>query len=168
MRGHKLLNILIFAGLLAGVVVGFLLLKWFDSQGLTGAEIGQKIAWLATAGDLILIRPLKMLIIPLVFASVVVGITSIGDPSRLGLVGTTTILYYFATMFVAVVLGAFLVTSIRPGDGVSQKVDFDQVRLAFQDLSLLRMVEPLPIASRGLVRWTEHLDDGDDLVIPLH
>ncbi len=146
MRGHKLLNILIFVGLIAGVIVGFLLLKWFDSQDLTGAEIGQKIKWLATAGDLILIRPLKMLIIPLVFASVVVGITSIGDPSRLGLVGTTTIVYYFATMFVAVVLGAFLVTSIRPGDGVSQKIDFDQVRETFEnsDTSPKKKIEGAP------------------------
>lgn len=146
MRGHKLLNVLIFIGLLAGVIVGFLLLKRYESLSLDSSEIAARINWLSTTGDLILIRPLKMLIIPLVFASVVVGITSIGDPSRLGLVGTTTIVYYFATMFVAVVLGATLVSTLRPGDGVSSKIDLAQVQEAFEtsDTSPRKKIESAP------------------------
>ena len=132
MRGHKWLNIFIFIGLIAGVIVGYLLLRHYEGLNLDAAQIAERINWLSSLGDLILIRPLKMLIIPLVFASVVVGITSIGDPSRLGLVGTTTIVYYFATMFVAVVLGAALVSTLRPGDGVSNKIDLKQVQEAYE------------------------------------
>lgn len=72
--------------------------------------------WTKTIGDLSLIRPLKMLIIPLVFVSVVCGVCSIGDPSRLGVVGGSTLVYYLSTMLLAVVLGATLVTFIEPGD----------------------------------------------------
>ena len=55
---------------------------------------------------------------PLIFLSVVVGVTSIGDASRLGVIGGSTILYYLVTMLLAVILGAALVTTIRPGDGI--------------------------------------------------
>ena len=67
-------------------------------------------------GDLILIRPLFLLIIPLVFVSVVVGMTSIGDPSKLGVVGGSTLAYYLVTMLIACIIGAVLVTTFRPGD----------------------------------------------------
>ncbi|MGY8753002.1 MAG: dicarboxylate/amino acid:cation symporter, partial [Phycisphaerales bacterium] len=71
--------------------------------------------WLKAAGDLVLIRPLKLLIIPLIFFSVISGITRIGDPSKLGIVGGATLIYYLATMFMAVTLGTLLVTWISPG-----------------------------------------------------
>lgn len=71
--------------------------------------------WTKTMGDLVLIRPLMLMIIPLVFVSVVCGVCSIGDPSKLGLVGGSTVTYYLGTMLLAVVLGATLVSVIKPG-----------------------------------------------------
>ena len=68
------------------------------------------------AGVLLLIRPLMLLIIPLIFVSVVVGMTSIGDPSKLGVVGSSTVLYYLVTMLIAVTIGVVAVTTFRPGD----------------------------------------------------
>ena len=68
-----------------------------------------------TVGDIVLIRPLMLMIIPLVLVSVVCGVCSIGDPSRLGIIGGSTVTYYLATMLMAVVLGATLVTVIEPG-----------------------------------------------------
>ncbi len=114
---HKLLNILIFVGLIAGAAVGyFLYLRYHSAElNLTQSEIADKLGWLKATGDIVLIRPLKMLIIPLVFTSVVVGITSIGDPSRLGLLGGSTLVYYFSTMIIAVIIGAVLVTTFQPG-----------------------------------------------------
>ncbi len=71
--------------------------------------------WTKTVGDIVLIRPLMLMIIPLVLVSVVCGVCSIGDPSRLGIIGGSTVTYYLATMLMAVVLGATLVTVIEPG-----------------------------------------------------
>lgn len=146
MRGHKLLNTLIFIGLLAGVIVGWLLYRHYGSLNLDSKELAARVQWLFDAGDLILIRPLKMLIIPLVFTSVVVGITSIGDPSRLGLIGSSTLVYYFATMLLAAVLGVTLVTAFQPGEGVSQKVNLQEVeqRYAESDDSPRKVIEDSP------------------------
>jgi len=104
-----LLTFLILLGLVAGALVG----EYVLYEGVAGALADH---WTRTAGEIILIRPLKLLIIPVVLISVVVGVTSIGNPSRLGVVGGSTILYYLVTMLIAVTIGASLVTWIRPGD----------------------------------------------------
>jgi len=80
----------------------------------TGANVDQ-LQWLKEVGNIVLIRPLKVLIIPLILFSVISGITRIGDPAKLGIVGIATLVYYLATMFTAVTLGACLVTWIAPG-----------------------------------------------------
>ena len=107
-RSTNLLTILILVGLVAGALVGEFV--FFGS----GVEI-DKHHWAFVTGDIVLIRPLKLLIVPLVFFSVISGITRIGDPAKLGLVGGATLVYYLATMFMAVTLGTFLVTWISPG-----------------------------------------------------
>jgi Na+/H+-dicarboxylate symporter len=107
-RSTNVLTILILIGLVSGALVG--------EFGLhsVGAVVDDD-HWLKAAGDLVLIRPLKLLVIPLIFFSVISGISRIGDPSKLGKVGGATLVYYIATMFMAVSLGAFLVTWISPG-----------------------------------------------------
>lgn len=114
MKRGNLLTALILFGLLAGVGVGELL-HHMDVEDTT-------LALFKTAGDLILIRPLMLLIIPLILVSVIVGVTSLGDPSKLGLIGGSTILYYMVTMLLAVVLGATLVTVVEPGVGLPPEV----------------------------------------------
>jgi Na+/H+-dicarboxylate symporter len=115
-KKDTLLTILILLGLLAGVLVGEFGLY---SAGAAPEALAQAAAPYQTMGDLLFIRPLKMLIIPIVFVSVVVGVTSIGDPERLGLVGGATIVFYFTTMLLAVFLGLTLVTLIGPGVGAN-------------------------------------------------
>jgi Na+/H+-dicarboxylate symporter len=105
----NLLTILILVGLIAGVLVGQFVL--FDPDVALGSD-----HWTRVAGDIILIRPLMMLIVPLVFVSVITGVTSIGSPQQLGVVGGSTLLYYFATMALAVSLGTALVSLVQPGD----------------------------------------------------
>lgn len=104
----NLLTVLILLGLVAGALVGE-----FGIYRMGVTVDGDH--WLKAVGDIVLIRPLKLLIIPLILFSVISGITRIGDPSKLGKVGSATLIYYLATMFMAVTLGAFLVTWIAPG-----------------------------------------------------
>jgi Na+/H+-dicarboxylate symporter len=107
-RGTNLLTVLILLGLVAGALFGEFM--------LFNPELGtQRLDWLKEVGNIVLIRPLKLLIVPLILFSVISGITRIGDPAKLGLVGISTLVYYLATMFMAVSLGAFLVTWIEPG-----------------------------------------------------
>ena len=94
---HGWLNWTIIAALVLGTLFGELVLY-------AGAEAIGPDHWTRVAGEYVLIRPLKMLIIPLILFSVVSGVCSIGDPSRLGLVGGATVFYYLATMAIAVTI----------------------------------------------------------------
>jgi Na+/H+-dicarboxylate symporter len=109
MNKTALITLLMLLGLVLGAVFGQYILH--DPLNRIGED-----HWTRTLGTLILIRPLMMLIIPLVFLSVVLGVTSIGDPSRLGLIGGATLSYYLTCMVFSATLGAVLVTSFRPGE----------------------------------------------------
>ncbi len=114
MTKHTLLTLLIIIGLVLGAIVGQIL---YDPDLTTAASIAKwSDHWSKVLGDLVLIRPLKLMIVPIVFVSVIVGVTSIGDPSKLGVVGGSTVLYYVVTMLIAVTIGATLVSTVRPGD----------------------------------------------------
>jgi Na+/H+-dicarboxylate symporter len=106
MKPTTLLTILIVTGMVLGGLVGEFILH---GEPIDGHH------WTKVAGDLLLVRPLKLLVIPLVLFSVVAGITRIGDPSKLGRLGGATLVYYFATMLIAVAIGATLTEAIDPG-----------------------------------------------------
>ena len=109
-----LLTVLIVAGMVLGALVGqFVLLN--STTPVDGDH------WTKVAGDLILIRPLTMLVIPLVLFSVVAGVSRIGDPSQLGRLGLATLGYYFGTMLLAVILGTALVSIVEPGTNISME-----------------------------------------------
>jgi len=115
MKKENLLTILILLALVAGVLVGQFVLFQPDA---TAAKAGESVALLKAIGDYTFLRPLQMLIVPLVFVAVISGVTSIGNPKQLGLVGGSTVAYYVGTTLLAVVLGLILVNVINPGHGV--------------------------------------------------
>lgn len=94
--------------ILIGVVVGLLL----------GAVIGEKAAYLRPIGDIFL-SLVNMLVVPLVFASMTVGITSIHDPKKLSRVGLKALLIYFVTTAIAIGIGLVLAYLIKPGVGAN-------------------------------------------------
>jgi len=106
MKPTTILTVLIVTGMVLGAAVG----EFVFQPGTIGGD-----HWTKVCGDLVLIRPLKLLVIPLVLFSVVAGITRIGDPRALGRLGGATLLYYFATMLIAVTIGTTLVQIIDPG-----------------------------------------------------
>ncbi|MCA9293862.1 MAG: dicarboxylate/amino acid:cation symporter [Phycisphaerales bacterium] len=114
MNKDTILTILILLSLLLGVLWGQFGL--FDAS-VSDEVIAQTVQPYQEIGDLVFIRPLRMMIIPLVFVSVVVGVCAIGDPERLGLLGGATLAYYFTTMAAAVILGQVLVNITKPGVG---------------------------------------------------
>jgi Na+/H+-dicarboxylate symporter len=60
---------------------------------------------------------LRMLIVPLIVASVLVGVTSAGNVARLGRLAVGTFVYFFGTMLIAVALGMVVVSAVQPGIG---------------------------------------------------
>lgn len=71
---------------------------------------------LAVIGDLF-IAALKMLVVPVIATSLIVGVTSIGDVSRVGKMGSRATAYYLSTTGLAAILGLTLVNLIQPGVG---------------------------------------------------
>ena len=132
MKKENLLTLLILAGLVGGVIFGQLVL--FDASA-TAEKAAQAAAPWNDIGIFAFLRPLQMLIVPLVFVSVVSGVTSIGNPKQLGLVGGSTLAYYVGTTLLAVLLGLLIVNIIRPGEGVSA----EQLRL--QDVQITETYE---------------------------
>lgn len=62
---------------------------------------------------------LKMLIVPLVFSSLVMGASSIGDPRVLGRIGVKTVIFYLCTTVVAIAVGMLLGNIVQPGVGMA-------------------------------------------------
>ncbi len=121
-RGAFLLTLLIVLGLIAGAVVGQLYFNFYDGQVPVGI-----VRAFEFVGQTFFMNLLKMVLVPLVASSVVVGVSSIGDPQKLGWVGAMTVVYYLSTMLIAVLIGVLLVTTIRPGDGINEAFRDQQV-----------------------------------------
>jgi len=111
----------ILIGMVAGVVVGLLVNPDVHVPGLAFLAPPVRAVLGPVVGPVgaIFIRLLKMIIVPLITASIVVGVARVGDIRRLGGIGGRTFLYYILTTFASVAVGLFLVNLIRPGVGGS-------------------------------------------------
>ena len=86
------------------------------ATGLLGGETAAaQIGWLGT----LFIRLLRMIIVPLIFASIVSGVVSAGGGRALGRLFSKTFGYYVLTSLLAIVTGLAAVNLIRPGVGAS-------------------------------------------------
>lgn len=81
---------------------------------IAGVLVGPRIAVIKPIGDAF-IRLITMIVVPLVFASILVGVTSLGDLAKLGRIGAKTILYYLLTTSIAITIGLGLANIVRPG-----------------------------------------------------
>ena len=88
----------------------------FAIGAVVGLIIGPSIAVVKPLGDLF-IRLIKMLIVPLVFCSLVVGASSIGDLKKLGRVGGKTIVYFLVTTAIAITLAIIFAVIFNPAGG---------------------------------------------------
>lgn len=84
---------------------------------LFGYFIPQGVPFVSWLGDIFL-RALKMVIIPLVFSSIISGVTSMGDGKNLGRLGLKTMSYYLITSTLAILTGLAVVNVVKPGVGV--------------------------------------------------
>jgi Na+/H+-dicarboxylate symporter len=86
------------------------------SGGAFGAMAPESAQHVEIFGEL-WIRMLQMLVVPLIVASIIQGVGSLGDIRSLGQLGGVTLVYYFTTSGMAIVLGMILVNIIQPGVG---------------------------------------------------
>ena len=112
----------IFFGLIAGVIVGILL----HAQNAGTPEATPLFHYIYGALNFIgqaFIRLIQMVIIPLIFSAIIIGISSIGDNKQLGSFGRRMVLYYTIISVAAVIIGAILALGVKPGLGVQSFIN---------------------------------------------
>ena len=95
---------------------------------ILGLIFGDSINVLQPLGDLFL-RLIKFIIAPLVLATLVIGVASIGDPKSLGRVGSKTIGYYLITTAIAILIGLGIAFLISPGKGLTIETPASDVEI---------------------------------------
>tara|TARA_B100001758_G_C18416714_1_gene620645 strand:+ start:5347 stop:6633 length:1287 start_codon:yes stop_codon:yes gene_type:complete len=102
----------IIIGMVLGVVFGFLASKmgWISFTNY----------WIKPWGT-IFVNLLKLIAVPLVLASLIKGVASLSDISKLSRIGGKTIVIYLISTVIAVTIGLFLVNIVNPGSGFDKE-----------------------------------------------
>ena len=125
-KGMKL-HTKILLGLLIGAVVGI------TANQVLGGDHGVVVfvnKYLATPVGQIFLRLLFMIVIPLVFASISLGVAGLGDLRRVGRVGAKAIGYFLVSTALAATLGLIAVSIVRPGEQLD-RATAEQLRTEF-------------------------------------
>ncbi|WP_288496227.1 glutamate/aspartate:proton symporter GltP [uncultured Pantoea sp.] len=123
MKGFKIsLAWQILIALVLGIIVGAVLHNQPEDREWLVNNI------LSPAGG-IFIHLIKMIVVPIVISSLIVGIAGVGDAKKLGRIGLKTILYFEVITTVAIVVGITLANVFKPGTGI------DMSTLATVDIS---------------------------------
>lgn len=98
---------IILIGMIAGAIIGALGGYYLPDIFIQFEFLGQ-----------IFLNALKMVVVPLIVASMIVGVTSLGNVAKLGRTSGKTFLYYMVTTAFSVAIGLIMVNLINPGVGV--------------------------------------------------
>jgi proton glutamate symport protein len=121
----------IFIGLVAGIIIGYL----WPSSDVNGQHITGAAESIKPIADTFL-RMIKMIIAPLLFSTLVVGIAGTGDIKAMGRIGVKAIIYFEVATTIALFLGLGLVNLFQPGVGV-------HVPMSPQNVADLASTKPL-------------------------
>lgn len=110
----KKLTHFILAAMILGIIAGYLIYDFGAESGLAN----QYVSYVSLLTDIFL-RLIKMIIAPLVFTTLVVGIARMGDASTIGRVGLKTFGWFIAMSGVSLLLGLLMVNLLDPGVGVN-------------------------------------------------
>jgi Na+/H+-dicarboxylate symporter len=125
----KIIQIMLVLGAVVILILTALRRKGIPTQIFVGLILGA-VAGLIFGPDAAVIRPvgtafirlIKMVVIPLIFASLLIGVASLGNLRKLGRVGAKTFVFYIAYYVSAVALGLFLANSLKPGSNIPENV----------------------------------------------
>ncbi|MCC3380482.1 cation:dicarboxylate symporter family transporter [Paenibacillus farraposensis] len=131
------LTMQIFIGLTLGIIVGALF------YGNPGVEV-----YLKPIGD-IFIRLIKMIVVPIVISTLIIGVAGVGDMKKLGKLGGKSILYFEIVTTIAIIFGLLVANLFRPGVGV------DMSHLAKSDIH--KYVETAETTSHNFMDTIVHI-----------
>ncbi|NRS49074.1 MULTISPECIES: cation:dicarboxylate symporter family transporter [Brevibacillus] len=100
----------IVVGLILGILVGAI---FYGNPAVA--------TYLQPIGDIFL-RLIKMIVVPIVVATLIVGVAGVGDMKKLGKIGGKTILYFEIVTTIAIIIGLLAANIFQPGVGVDRTV----------------------------------------------
>lgn len=112
MNNRNRLTTFIMIALVIGIVVGYLVNTNTDTAGAT--SFSETMSLITT----MFLRLIKMIIAPLVFATLVVGIAKMGDAKEVGRIGVKALGWFMIASVISLSLGLILVNIFRPGDAL--------------------------------------------------
>ena len=105
---HRWMSIPLWMQILLSMILGI----------VVGISMGDKAVYLKPIGTLF-VNTIKMLIVPLVFCSLIVGITSMQDTARMGRIGFKSFAFYLGTTSIAISIGLAVGYVVKPGAGLT-------------------------------------------------
>lgn len=97
---------------------------------ILGVAVGALFPTFAPTAKIIsktFINMISMLIVPIIFLTIVLGISKMGDMKKVGRVGGKALLYFEAVTIIALIIGLVAANLIRPGDGLNPLVNHPKV-----------------------------------------
>jgi Na+/H+-dicarboxylate symporter len=110
MNNRNRLTMYILAALVLGIVIGYI----FNAYTPYAAQFTEYMSLISYA----FLRLIKMIIAPLVFATLVVGIAKMGDAKEVGRIGVKALLWFVIASILSLSLGLILVNLFQPGVGM--------------------------------------------------
>lgn len=111
MKSSNKLTLYIFIAMIAGAIAGYIVFIY--GKGDFPKSFSDNIKLLTT----VFLRLVQMVIAPLVFSTLVVGIAKLGDLKTVGRVGGKALLWFVSASLASLLLGMFLVNASAPGVG---------------------------------------------------
>jgi Na+/H+-dicarboxylate symporter len=113
MMGKKFTT-LILIGMILGIVVG-----WACNAAFPDPKTAAQVAGYISIITDVFLRLIKMIIAPLVFSTLVVGIAHMGDSTSVGRIGGKTMLWFVGASLASLLLGMIMVNLLQPGVGLN-------------------------------------------------
>ena len=139
MQKSNRLTLYIIISMIAGIVLGYVIHVQAGPEFIT--SFSKNIKLLTT----IFLRLVQMIIAPLVFSTLVVGIAKLGDLQSVGRVGGKALLWFVSASFASLLLGMLLVNLLQPGVGIDlSNADVNGAKDLVgktQEFSLIKFVE---------------------------
>ncbi len=136
---------------------GLAIFYYRENTGIEAGLFGIDFVAMFNFVGTIFLNALRMIIVPLITSSIIIGVAGIGSGGNLGSLGGKTLLFYASTTLAAILLGLFVINAIGPGyiDGepakdalnLSASIEEVQARVGDKDASdvaeiFIRMVPP--------------------------
>ena len=122
MKVGNRLTVYIVIGLIAGIIIGSIFSPMADQAWVQWID-----QFVFNVVGQIFLNLIFMVVVPVVFISIVLGVVGVGDPKTLGSLGIKTIAFYLTTTAIAITVAIIIALVLQPGEGQAELLDSSEV-----------------------------------------